>query len=295
MDIVERVLTVAHNGVRGGACEGFLAAPVRGSGAGVLVLSGSSGRIEDERCRILARAGLTALSVRWFGGPGQPPGICEVPLETFESATELLRSRGARRIGVLGASKGAEAALHLSVLDPGIDAVVALSPTSLTWANVGPGRDGRTRPYRSSWTWRGEAMPFVPYDDSWTPTGAEGAPVAVLGWYERSRRTFADRVGAAAIPVERSAADLLLVGGGDDAMWPSLRSAEELAARRRAAGRPVRVISRADGGHRPRLPGEGPAPVSDRFLYGGSPVADAALGAAAWPYVLDVLRGPGGI
>jgi hypothetical protein len=54
MDIVERALTAAHNGVRGGACEGFLAAPVRGSGAGVLVLAGSSGRIEDERCLILA-------------------------------------------------------------------------------------------------------------------------------------------------------------------------------------------------------------------------------------------------
>lgn len=174
MDIVERALTVAHNGVRGGACAGFLAAPVRGSGAGVLVLAGSSGRIEDERCRILAREGLTALSVRWFGGPGQPSGICEVPLETFVSATELLRSRGARRIGVLGASKGAEAALHLSVLDPGTDAVVALSPTSLTWANVGPGRDGRTRPYRSSWTWRGEALPFVPTTTAGRRPGRRG-------------------------------------------------------------------------------------------------------------------------
>ncbi|MFD9539986.1 acyl-CoA thioester hydrolase/BAAT C-terminal domain-containing protein [Streptomyces sp. NPDC060022] len=295
MNIVERTLTVVPDGERGGACEGFLAAPAEGGGAGVLVLAGSSGRIEAERCRILAREGLTALSVRWFGGPGQPPGICEVPLETFVSATGLLRSQGARRIGVLGVSKGAEAALHLSVLDPGTDAVVALSPTSVTWANVGPGRDGKTRPYRSSWTWRGEGLPFVPYDDSWTPTGPQGDPVAVLGWYERSMRTFADRLGPAAIPVERSAADLLIVAGGDDRMWPSLRCAEDLAARRRAAGRPVRVVTRTDAGHRPRFPGEGPSPVSERFLYGGSPVADAALGAAAWPYVLDVLRGPGSI
>jgi dienelactone hydrolase len=291
MGVIERALTVPHDGVRGGACEGFLAAPARGGDTGVLVLAGSSGRIEDERCRILAREGLTALSVRWFGGPGQPPGICEVPLETFVSATELLRSCGARRIGVLGTSKGAEAALNLSVLHPGTDAVVALSPTSLTWANVGPGRDGRTHPYRSSWTWRGEPLPFVPYDDSWTQTEPDGTPVAVLGWYERSRRTFAAHVAAAAIPVERSAADLLIVAGGDDAMWPSLRSAQELAARRRTAGRPVRVVTHADAGHRPRFPGEGPAPVSDRFLYGGSPAADAALGAAAWPYVLDVLHG----
>ncbi|WP_327173774.1 hypothetical protein OG471_32310 [Streptomyces sp. NBC_01336] len=79
------------------AWTGFLAAPVHGSGAGVLVLAGSSGRVEEARCRLLAREGLTALSVRWFGGPGQPPGICEVPLETFVSAVARLRAHGARR------------------------------------------------------------------------------------------------------------------------------------------------------------------------------------------------------
>ncbi|MEU6871380.1 acyl-CoA thioester hydrolase/BAAT C-terminal domain-containing protein [Streptomyces sp. NPDC046751] len=303
MHIVERVFgapgageaargtprTALHPGVR----EGFLARPAAGAEAGVLVLSGSSGRIEDERCRILAREGMAALSIRWFGGPGQPPGVCEVPLETFGAAIEVLRAGGARRIGVLGTSKGAEAALHLSVLLPGIDAVVALSPTSLTWANVGPDRDGLARPYRSSWTWRGEPLPFVPLDEAWTPAPGrpEGTPVAILGWYERSRRTFADRVDAARIPVERSGAALVLVAGGDDAMWPSLRSAEELAARRTAAGLPVRLVGGPDAGHRPRLPGEGPAPVSTRFLYGGSAAADAALGAAAWPHVLDALRG----
>ncbi|MFB7917494.1 acyl-CoA thioester hydrolase/BAAT C-terminal domain-containing protein [Streptomyces sp. NPDC056061] len=275
--------------------EGFLAMPADGfadGGAGVLVLSGSSGRIEAERCRLLAREGLCALSVRWFGGAGQSPGICEIPLDAFGPAIEVLRTHGVRRIGVLGTSKGAEAALHLSVLLPGIDAVVAVSPTSLTWANVGPGSDGQNLPYRSSWTWRGEPLPFVPYDEGWAPDPAEeGGPVAVRSWYERSRRTFAGRVAAAAIQVDRAPADLVLVAGGDDAMWPSLPWAEELTARRRAAGLPVRLVAGPDAGHRPRFPGEGPAPESAHFRYGGSPAADAALGAAAWPYVLDVLRG----
>ncbi|MEU9759870.1 acyl-CoA thioester hydrolase/BAAT C-terminal domain-containing protein [Streptomyces sp. NPDC047987] len=91
-----------------------------------------------------------------------------------------------------------------------------------------------------------------------------------------------------------SPADLLLVAGGDDAMWPSLPYAEELADRRRAAGLPVRLISALDAGHRPRFPGEGPAPDSAHFLYGGSPAADAALGARAWPHLLDVFRGARG-
>lgn len=292
METVEREVH-AGPGAGADAWTGFCAAPAHGSAVGVLVLAGSSGRIERERCRLLARKGMTALSIRWFGGPGQPPGICEVPLETFVSALGRLRAEGARRIGVLGVSKGAEAALHLSVLQPGVDAVVALSPTAVTWANVGPGRDGLTRPQRSSWTWRGEPLPFVPYDDAWTPSEPEGSPASVLGWYEQSLRTYAGLAPAAAVPVERSGAGLVLVAGGDDLMWPSLPYAEELAARRRAAGRPVRLVTRAEAGHRPRLPGEGPAPASGTFRYGGSPAADAALGAAAWPHVLDALLGTG--
>ncbi|WTU47770.1 hypothetical protein OG953_11215 [Streptomyces sp. NBC_00057] len=91
--------------------------------------------------------------------------------------------------------------------------------------------------------------------------------------------------------MEKSTAEFVLVAGGDDAMWPSLPYAGELVARRRAADLPVRVISSPDAGHRPRLPGEVPAPASAHFLYGGSPATDAALGAAAWPHILDVLRG----
>ncbi|MER5831663.1 acyl-CoA thioester hydrolase/BAAT C-terminal domain-containing protein [Streptomyces sp. NPDC002130] len=93
--------------------------------------------------------------------------------------------------------------------------------------------------------------------------------------------------------MEAARADLLLVAGGDDAMWPSLPFAEELARRRRSAGRTVRLIARADAGHRPRLPGESLAPGSTRFAYGGTAQADALLGEAAWPHILDLLGGDG--
>ncbi|MEU1473522.1 acyl-CoA thioester hydrolase/BAAT C-terminal domain-containing protein [Streptomyces sp. NPDC005761] len=292
MEIAERAVQ-APGGDGADPWTGFLATPVDGGGAAVLVLAGSSGRIEDARCRLLAREGVTALSIQWFGGPEQPPGICEVPLETFVSAIEWLRTNGARRVGVLGTSKGAEAALHVAGLHDGVDAVVALSPTSTTWANVGPGRDGTARPHRSCWTWRGRPLPFVAYDGAWAAAGPEGEPVPILGWYEQSLRTFADRVPAASVPVGGRGTDLVLVAGGDDLMWPSLRFAGELAARRRAAGLPVRLITRADAGHRPRLPGEGPAAPSALFRYGGSPAADAALGADAWPHLLDALLGAG--
>ncbi|ANS62526.1 BAAT/Acyl-CoA thioester hydrolase [Streptomyces lincolnensis] len=283
MDVVERELTDPW--------EGVVVTPAHGSAIGVLVLAGSSGRVERERAHLLARQGVTAMSIRWFGGPGQPPGICEVPLETFTEAVDLLRASGAERIGILGASKGAEAALLTAVHDPRVDVVVAVSPPSRVWCNIGAGSDGEQRPYRSSWTWRGRPVPFVPMDDSWS---SPAAPVAIRGWYELSERTYATLLPAARIPVERARADLLLVAGGDDEMWPSLLHAERLARRRRSAAAPVRLISRPDAGHRPRFPGESPAPASPRFRYGGTPEADALLGAAAWPHVLGMLRGGSG-
>ncbi|MFC8194156.1 acyl-CoA thioester hydrolase/BAAT C-terminal domain-containing protein [Streptomyces sp. NPDC057298] len=269
--------------------EGILAAPAHGSDVGVLVLAGSSGRVERDRARVLARHGMTALSIRWFGGPGQPPGICEIPLETFTAAIDLLEASGARRIGIMGASKGAEAALLTAVHDPRVDVVIALSPTSRVWCNVGPGSDGKQHPYRSSWTWRGRPLPFVPLDDSWTPVAQGSGPVVIRGWYELSERSFAHLLRPADIPVDKARADLLLVAGGDDAMWPSLRFAEQLAERRRSAGATVHLITRHDAGHRQHFPGERPAPDSPRFQHGGTPQADALLGEAAWPHILGRL------
>ncbi|WP_405783531.1 acyl-CoA thioester hydrolase/BAAT C-terminal domain-containing protein [Streptomyces sp. NBC_00859] len=285
MEVTERELTSPW--------EGVLFAPETGADVGVLVLAGSSGRIERERARLLAEQGVAALAIRWFGGPGQAPGICEIPLETFIRAVDFLRSGGARRIGILGVSKGAEAALLTAVREPRVDVVIALSPTSRVWCNVGSGGDDERQPYRSSWTWRGRPLPFVPMDDSWAPIPPASGPIPIRGWYELSEKTFSHLVPPAEIPVEKARADLLLVAGGDDAMWPSLLFAEQLARRRRAAGTTVRLIGRHDAGHRPRFPGESPAPSSPRFQYGGTPEADALLGADAWPHVLEVLSSSG--
>jgi hypothetical protein len=70
--------------------------------------------------------------------------------------------------------------------------------------------------------------------------------------------------------VEKARAGLLLVAGGDDAIWPSSPFAEHLAQRRRSSDAPVRLIARHDAGHRPRLPGESPASASPHFQYGGT-------------------------
>ncbi len=67
-----------------------------------------------------------------------------------------------------------------------VDAVVALAPSHVAWANVGPGPDGELRPQHSSWSRSGEPVPFVPYDDDAEPVGD---PPAFAPVYAQSLRT----------------------------------------------------------------------------------------------------------
>jgi len=276
--------------------EGEFYRPAGGTGApetGVLVLAGSSGRIEGERARLFAEQGISALAIRWFGGPGQPETPSEVPLETFTAAIDFLRAEGARRIGMIGVSKGAEASLVTAVRDARVDVVVALSPTAYVWCWSAVGKT----PPRSSWTWRGTPLPFVPTDDAWPSEHRHlEPPVAIRDWYERSAHLYPEHYAAAAIPVEQTRAEIILVAGGDDQMWPSLPFAHKLVERRQTPGgvgtrAPIHLVTLPDAGHRPRLPGESPAPPETTFAYGGTPEADARLGAEAWPVILEVLKG----
>lgn len=257
-----------------------------GTGTGVLVLGGSSGRVEAERARLLARHGAVALSIRWFADPGQPPGICEVPLETFLTALDHL-ARLTDRLAVLGLSKGAEAALLVAAHDPRVGVVAAFAPTHVAWANLGPGLDGRAFPYRSSWTLGGDPVPFVPYDDTWHPTDD---PPSYRELYRASLTCYPERAVEATIPVERIRGDVMLVAGHDDQVWDSAASAEHIADRRNQHGLPTTVISHPDAGHRTVLPGEAAATGGAVMRRGGTPATDAALGQSAWPALARALN-----
>lgn len=129
----------------------------RSTGTGVVVVAGSSGRLDAGRADMLAGHGVTALALRWFGGEGQPGVPCEIPLETFIEANDLLAAECARVV-LMGHSYGAEAALLTATLDQRVDAVVALAPTDVAWE----GQNGHDDdPRRSKWTYQGDPIPFV--------------------------------------------------------------------------------------------------------------------------------------
>lgn len=265
--------------------EGVLLEP-EGATTGVLVLSGSSGRIETDRCRMLASHGVAAASIRYFRGPGQPGEARLVPLETFDDVLTDLHARYERLV-VLGTSWGAQAALLLGTLHPEIDAVVAISPTYVSWAGLSD-----ERPQRSSWTLRGEQVPFVPFADEAIEDAvkeADGELPSFCEAYLAALEKYADRVPAATIPVERIAGDVVVVAGGDDALWPSVLFAEAVRRRRTAHDLETIVVTHPEAGHRVVLPGEPVLPPSRRLAWGGSERADRELGLLAWPEIAAIL------
>ena len=264
----------------------FVFGPYAGE-TGVVVLGGSSGRVDTDRAGLFAEAGAKALALQWFGGAGQSPGICEIPLETFCDATDYLIAQGCRRIVFVGTSKGAEAALLTAILDPRVNAVVAISPSSVVWGNIGRGKDGMEWPERSSWSWKGKPLDFVPADPAWERNYRDGL-VSYRSFFEKCLTTNEEILPRARIPVEKAAAELLLVAGGDDALWPSERFAREVARSRKDSGRQVSLVVDPEAGHRVLLPGEA-TPRSSLRAHGGTDAADARLGRAAWEAIRALL------
>ncbi|WP_374535117.1 acyl-CoA thioester hydrolase/BAAT C-terminal domain-containing protein [Phenylobacterium sp.] len=273
-----------------GEVQGALILPEKPNGLGVMVLTGSSGRVDVERAERFAKLGATALALRWWGGEDQPPGINLVPLETFICGIDRLKAEGCDRIAILGTSFGAAAALLTAVKDARIDYVIAISPSEVVWQNTGPGKDGAAWPPRSTFTWREEPLPFIVWDPRvWPPFGTQN-PV-YRPTHELSLKTFEADVPAASIPVEQIRGEIILVAGRADALWPSDAAARRIVERLERHGRTATLVEHPHAGHSPVFPGETPLAAPAERAWGGTPAADRELGAAAWDLILRRLIG----
>jgi len=219
----------------------------------VLLVGGSGGQIWDYHAENLARRGFAALALAYFSlqkMPGLPPELDQIPLEYFQNTLAYVRSHGSldpERIGIAGVSKGGELALLLASMDPRIRAVVAFVPSSVVWQSLPSSaawdRAIDQQPRRSSWTYKGQPFPFVPYAAATTTD-------SLADMYRRSldQREFIER---AAIPVERIKAPILLLSGKQDTTWPSSLMSEMVMTRLRAHnfGFPHEHIAYDDAGH----------------------------------------------
>jgi len=270
----------------------FFAAPEgEGPYPAIILLGGSEGG--DRAARSLATRflengyailGLPYYSPAWGDQPQQFPGLprafADIPVDKAEIAKDWLASRAEIRaddIALYGVSKGAEFALIAGTKIDGFAAIAAIVPSDVVWEGWGTA-DG-SRP--SSFSWRGEALPFVRYEgmneEFANPTGPNGRPRLRLP-HDKGRNADPAQAIAARIAVETIDEPVLVAGGDKDLVWNSGEMAQMVAERRAEAGLPTVSLVFTDAGH--ALSGTG-APNDRRSE------ADLAAQRVIWPATLE--------
>jgi dienelactone hydrolase len=256
-----------------------------GRAPGILVLGGAEGgdKWAKEVAQRLAADGYIALPEAYFHAPGLLDQLQLIPVERLKAGVDLLVRDprvDPRRIGVVGLSKGAEAALVLASIDVRIRAVVAGSPSDVVWQGI----DRKAGTIKSSWSVAGRPLPFVPF--------AACEDCRSLGsLYVRSRGASA-AVAAAAIPVERIRGPILLFSSESDAVWPSEAMAASLKARLESHHFGYPVLSRhyPNGGHFTLGPLAEHDAASDAGFGGGTAEGVLAARRDSWTQMQSFLR-----
>jgi dienelactone hydrolase len=274
----------------------------------LILLGGSEGGSQDHAGRAdlrlarLRRAGASLLLASRLGperagaarAAGAAADLRRHPGRAPAAGPRLAGPRSPRstpaRIGVVGTSKGAEFALLAATRMPWVRSVVAWVPSDVVWEGWGPG----TEPGRSSsFSWQGKPLPFVPYRGMAEELAGfqTGAAVRLRRPQDAGRAAHPERIAAARIPVEDFAGPLMVIGGHADQVWDSGGMAEQIADRRRQAGRETVTRVFRDAGHYLGSHGWGPTTQYDAgpMKGGGTPQANAHAQAESWRALFDFL------
>jgi hypothetical protein len=284
---------VTSREVRSAGLVGTLFLP-RGKGPfpALVVLGGSEGGNSAEDVgALLGSHGYVCLALAYFGLDSLPPALEEIPLEYFQKALDWLLTQEfvqRDRVGMLGTSKGAEAALLVASRDRRIRTVVAYAPSSVVWSCLCPAAG------KSSWSSNGAAVPFVPFEEDPTNSPPAGFPLRIGLNYQYSLRNE-PAIQKATIPVELINGPVLLISGMDDQLWPSFGLGklimQRLTTRRHRFQ--DRHLAYQNAGH---LIGKAYLPVGStliaggRIESGGTPLGDARAQEDSWPSVLTFLN-----
>jgi dienelactone hydrolase len=262
--VTAHAVTPAVDGIYGR----FYSPPGSAPAPGVLLLGGSEGGLSfDATASVLASHGYPALELAYFREPGLPQQLKRIPLEYFQRALEWLASQPGvdpKRIVIVGASRGGEAAL-----------LVASTYPSLVRGVVGYGASAVVQPSPDrkspAWTLGGKPLPHV---IKFSPASTN-PPEAI-------------------IPVEQIAGPVLLLAGDQDLVWPSAPYARVIVQRMHANDKwDVTILVYHGAGHRIGLPD---VPLVPRLTgpgglrpFGGTLEGDAQASQRSWPRVLQFL------
>jgi dienelactone hydrolase len=264
-----------------------------------IFLGGSFGGIPEAPARKLAENGVNAFALGYFAAAGLPAALVEIPLESLQSGLDWFRRdyAGEHSVGLMGFSKGAELALVLAAeMGDAVGRTVAVAPSHVVWLGLKePGlHPVDRRSDQSSWSFRGEPLPFLPCPPDVAPVVTDRG-LRTDAFMDLSRYT-PEEVDAARIAVERASGPILLLSGDDDHQWPAAPMAAEVVARMENNGRAADItnVVYPGAGHmflvQEFLPQPTPGTVP-LFDYGGSEEADRVAGNDAWQKAISFLKG----
>ena len=170
-----RVTPISANGLVGT----FYEPPDEGRHPAMIVLGGSEGGVPRPvgHAGGLASRGYATLALGYFGVNGLPGTLSNIPLEYFGTAINWLAAQPSvdpNRIGVIGASRGAELALLLGGLYPRLRVVVAYMPSHVVVRGC---CDPRT--WFFAWTLGGRPIAAMPPPARRDPLEAQRAEIQV--------------------------------------------------------------------------------------------------------------------
>ncbi|GLX80242.1 hypothetical protein tinsulaeT_35820 [Thalassotalea insulae] len=105
---------------------------------------------------MIAPHGVAVLGLAYFKEKGISQTLDQIPMEYFIEAINYLETHpliDSSRIGVVGGSRGSEAAFLLATMDSRIKSVVVTTPSKVAWY-------GLTVP-KSAWTFEGQDIPAL--------------------------------------------------------------------------------------------------------------------------------------
>lgn len=276
---------VRDNGLFGA----FYAPEGSGRHPALLVLGGSEGGLAASSGVGISfvKQGYAVLALAYFQEEGLPKSLENIPLEYFDTAIDWLQQQpdvDPDSIGVIGGSRGSEAALLLASRNPSIKAVMAFAPSGVVWQGLNFANPMNMGP---AWTIDGKALPYLAPDGMKYRPGASMKPMF--------DSALAGNPGADIdIPVERIKAPILLLSGKADALWPSYDMSEAIMARLKAADFPYAYqhLAYEGAGHMVFMGepdsanAQAMAKAPPNPMLGGTAAAGLAAWQQNWPVVL---------
>ncbi|HZZ64605.1 MAG TPA: acyl-CoA thioester hydrolase/BAAT C-terminal domain-containing protein [Candidatus Baltobacteraceae bacterium] len=266
----------------------------------IILLGGSEGGdMMSHAAPQFSQRGYVAVSVAYFGAPGLPQTLENIPVETIGNAISVITSRqdvDPNRIAIMGLSKGGELALLAASIYPQIHAVVADVPSPFAWQGIAQGYGAPA----SSWTYNGKPLPYVAYAPAMGQVFANAftthAPLDLRKGYDASMQENRAQIAGAMFHLENIKGPVLFVGAGDDQIWNSVALSEIglTYLHQHAHAYADALLQYPQAGHiflfsTPNRPMTS-APMGPMTLsLGGTPKANVNASAQAWPKIFTFI------